>query len=484
MIRWTRSIRGRLIVASVLSAAATLSLATGFLYWVLVGSLDEEDQEFLAAKVQELRSILRERPGERAALSQGITREPLYASGAKYYVTMADGEGRTLVVTPGMPSFDSSAFPPPSPARVDPRPGVKRRLDGGSYLLMAAWAPVSMGAPQRLLRLALDRSREEAIIVNYRHKLIVVFVFGVLFAAGAAVVTARAALHPLGEITRAVERINAARLHERLAAASWPVELVALARAFDVMLGRLEDSFTRLSQFAAELAHELRTPIHVLRGEAEVALARARTSGEYRDVLASSLEEFARLSRVIERLLFLARADGAGIPLERRLFDAREEIDAVVEFHRPLAEERGVTIRCQGSASLDADAILFRQALSNLLGNALEHTSAGGSITVAIERLPDGSAAVRVSDTGVGIEPEHLSRIFDRFYRVDRREAQRPQGAGLGLAIVKSIVELHGGTASIESTPGRGTTVGMIFPTGASTRQTTRGEALPERPPA
>lgn len=351
---------------------------------------------------------------------------------------------------------------------------MKRRQHDGFYLLMAAWAPVGgTGPPPRLLRLALDRSREEAVIANYRQKLIVVVAVGILFAAGMAVVTARAALSPLGEITRAVERTNATRLHERLGPASWPVELVALARAFDVMLACLEGSFTRLSQFAAELAHELRTPIHVLRGEAEVALAKARRPDEYRDVLASSLEEFARLSLVIERLLFLARADGAGMPLERRVFDAREAIDAVVEFHRPLAEERDITVRCEGRAPLDADALLFRQALSNLLGNALEHTPAGGSITVAIEPLRDGSVAVHVTDTGVGIEARDLPRVFDRFFRGKPRKAHRPQGTGLGLAIVKSIVELHQGIVSIDSTPGRGTTVGMIFPPRASARQLT-----------
>jgi two-component system heavy metal sensor histidine kinase CusS len=326
-------------------------------------------------------------------------------------------------------------------------------------------------APQRRLELVLDRTREEAIIANYRQKLLVALGVGVVFSAGAAIGTARAGLRPLHEITRAVERTNAARLHERLGPASWPLELVALAGAFDVMLGRLEDSFTRLSQFAGELAHELRTPIQVLGGEAEVALSRERTPDEYREVLASSLEEFARLSRVIERLLFLARADSAGMPLERRVFDVRVEIGAVTDFHRSLAEERGVTVRCQGNAFVDGDPLLVRQAVTNLLANALEHTPQGGSIAIEVQTLPDRSVEISVIDTGVGIESERLPWVFDRFYRIDRTHDRYPRGTGLGLAIVKSIVDLHAGTIRIESVLGQGTTVRVTLPAGAAAQE-------------
>jgi two-component system heavy metal sensor histidine kinase CusS len=473
MIRWARSIQGRLIAGSVCSAVATLALATGFLYWVLVESLDEEDHEFLSARVQRLRSLLEERPDDRAALRQEITRELVYARGANYYVRVRDQDGHALIETPGMPIANASAFPLPAAAGSDPHPGAKRRSDDGRYyLLMAAWAPGGMKeAPQRRLELVLDRSREEAIIANYRQKLLVAVAVGVLVSAGAAIGTARAGLRPLHEIASAVERINAARLHERLGRASWPVELVALADAFDVMLGRLEDSFTRLSQFAGELAHELRTPIQVLGGEAEVALSRERTPDEYRDVLVSSLEEFARLSRVIERLLFLARADSAGMPLERRVFDVRGEIDAVTDFHRSLAEERGVTVRCQGNALVDADPLLVRQVVTNLLANALAYTPQDGSITIAVQTLPDRSVEISVTDTGVGIESERLPRVFDRFYRIDRTNDRYPRGTGLGLAIVKSIVDLHVGTIRIESVQGQGTTVRVTFPAGAAAQE-------------
>src|SRR5260370_22484299 len=165
MIRWARSIRGRLIAGSVVSAVATLTLASGFLYWVLVESLNEEDQEFVTARVERLRSLLEERPDDRDALHQEITRELVYARGAKYYVRVRDQEGHALIETPGMPIPNPSAFPPPAAAGSDPHPGANRRsADGRYYLLMAAWAPGGLQeAPQRRLELVLDRSREEAI---------------------------------------------------------------------------------------------------------------------------------------------------------------------------------------------------------------------------------------------------------------------------------------------------------------------------------
>jgi two-component system heavy metal sensor histidine kinase CusS len=330
---------------------------------------------------------------------------------------------------------------------------------------MAAWAELGpSGGKRRLLQVALDVSPEAALLADYRRKLAVVLLGGILFSAGAGVAIARQGMRPLVEITRAAQRITATQLHERIDPAQWPRELTALATAFDEMLSRLEYSFTQLSQFSADLAHELRTPINNLRGEAEVALSRTRTPDDYRQVLESSLEEYARLSRMIDSLLFLARAESAEVPIEPSRLDARQELETVREFHEAVAEEQGVEVACQGQAFLNADAMLFRRAVSNLLSNALRYTPRGGKITLSVQPSEDQSVEVRVSDTGSGIDPEHLPRIFDRFYRADRTRSPYPQGTGLGLAIVKSIMDLHRGTVTIQSEPARGTTVILRFP--------------------
>jgi len=263
---------------------------------------------------------------------------------------------------------------------------------------------------------------------------------GILFSILAGILAARKGLRPLAEIAKAAERISASQLHDRIGPKQWPGELTALTAAFDEMLKRLEDSFTRLSQFSSDLAHELRTPINNLMGEAEVALSRERPSGEYRQVLESSLEEYARLSRMIDGLLFLARAETKDKRISRTAIDARKEIEAVRDFHEAVASERGVQVTCQGNATINADPILFRRALSNLLSNALQYTPQGGMVTLLVSKTDGESVEVSVQDTGIGISPEHLPRIFDRFYRADPARSQYPQGTGLGLALSFTVI--------------------------------------------
>jgi len=468
--RWIRSIRGRLILAYTASAFATLVLATGFLYWALADSLQEEDEEFLADKIRILRWILSEHPDNQASLHEEVTQEPRSLSSPapetrNYYVRVLDAYGNVLIETPGMEHVAAASEFPVAPAQLAPiMASGHQAADGRSYLLVAARAVRGHeGGEGRLLQIALDRSREQHILANYRRRLTAALVGGTFLSVVAAVAVVHMGLRPVATMAKAVEGIGAPRLHERIGPRQWPEELTALAGAFDLMLARLEDSFARLSSFSAELAHQLRTPINVLRGEAEVALSRTRTPDQYRAVLESSLEEYGRLSLVIERLLFLARAEHSGVPLERSRFEARQPIEDIVEFHRPLADEQGATVVCRGDARVYADSLLFRQAFGNVLDNALKYTPSGGSIAVGLESSSDG-AVISVSDPGPGIEPEHLPRIFDPFYRAGRRPSGADHGTGLGLAIVKSIMDLHGGSVTIQSECGKGTTVMLRFP--------------------
>jgi two-component system, OmpR family, heavy metal sensor histidine kinase CusS len=260
---------------------------------------------------------------------------------------------------------------------------------------------------------------------------------------------------------RALERVQPAHLSERIEPMRWPLELRPLAASFDDMLRRLEESFTRLSQFSADLAHELRTPIGNMLGEAQVALTRERSSEEYRSVIESTAAECERLSGIIDNLLFLARAESAEQQTERLLFNGRAALEKIAAFYQASAEERHISITCSGEAEIFADPILFNRAIGNLVDNALRFTPDGGSIRIAIRDLRSG-AEISVSDTGSGIAPEHLPHVFHRFYRAD--PSRSSAGTGLGLALVKSIVDLHGGSATIESELERGTTVILNFP--------------------
>jgi two-component system, OmpR family, heavy metal sensor histidine kinase CusS len=206
-------------------------------------------------------------------------------------------------------------------------------------------------------------------------------------------------------------------------------------------------------------------------GEAEVALTRTRTPEEYQQLLGSSLEEYAKLARMIDSLLFLARAESPETHIACTLFDARKELEALQDFYDAMAEEYEVEVFCQGHALVYADPILFRRALSNLLSNGLQYTPRGGTVTLSVTQADDGTVIVRVRDTGIGIAPEHLPKIFDRFYRVDPARSQRRPGMGLGLAIVKSIMALHGGTITVESVPHQGTTITLRFPLPSEVRR-------------
>jgi two-component system heavy metal sensor histidine kinase CusS len=266
-------------------------------------------------------------------------------------------------------------------------------------------------------------------------------------------------------MSETVGRIRSTALRERFELPGLPAELFVLAGAFNEMLDRLERSFQRLTQFSADISHELRTPVNNLRGEAEVALDKARTPEEYRDVLGSCLEECERLGRLIDSLLFLARADDPQTQIDRRPVDVTRELETVHAMYEATAAEAGVrwTVDAAGAAHAALDRTLFHRALGNLVANAVAHTKPGGSIRLAAST--DGTSLhVEVSDTGSGIPPEHLPKVWDRFYRADAARSGEAGRVGLGLAIVKSIVILHGGSVEITSQVGRGTRVSLRFP--------------------
>jgi two-component system heavy metal sensor histidine kinase CusS len=337
------SISRRLTLFYVATTAVLLVLAATYLYWTQVKNLEREDLDFLVNKIQDCRRVLQERPNDPHLLINEVQVEAT-ASLIRYYVGVLDEGGHVLLETSGMSNLLYRApFPAPvGTSELPARGTLWKSSTGQALLLMSAHAQGnSEQARPRILRVALDVSAEESLITGYRRKLLLVIVLGCSFSWVAGALLTRKGLQPLNAMAQATERISASHLRDRIVASGWPIELTALARSFDRMLERLQESFTRLSQFSADLAHELRTPINNLRGEAGVALAKARTAQEYRRTLESSLEEYARLTRLIDNMLFLARADGAATNhLAQSSFDARKEIEGVCEFYEALAEDR------------------------------------------------------------------------------------------------------------------------------------------------
>ncbi len=280
-------------------------------------------------------------------------------------------------------------------------------------------------------------------------------------------VIARNALKRIDDLSNTMDKIKGASLSERLTLNDWPKELRILGEKFNEMLNRIEHSFEKLSQFSADIAHELRNPIHNLTGLTEIALMKDKNKEEYKEVLISHLEEYRTISKLIENLLFLARKEHDQIKLNKQPIQLKSEIEKIGAFYSPIFEEKNIEFYLQGDACLMVDVVLFNRIISNILLNSLHYTSENGKISVAVTES-DRQINIALHDNGVGIPAAHLPKLFDRFYRVDGARSKQSGGLGLGLSIVKSIVELHRGTIQIESQVNQGTSVCLSFPAGRS----------------
>ena len=453
-----RSISSQLVVLFTLAAALLLSCGLGGFYWIVVQQSFKEDNDVLADKVFAIRAEIRNPEGPRALQDQLDALRP--GEHAVYWVRVLDSVGRVMAASPGMDEWlPLNVFPAmPSNAATGLQPIDFRK--GGKFFSLVAAGEVVAGR-RVTIQVAQDRSADEEFSKKFGLLLAVVLALGILAAGIIAISVTRRGLRPLQEMTDALKRIGPTQLNERLGIIGWPTELQPMAAAFDQMLDRLENSFTRLSQFSADLAHELRTPVANILGEAEVSLTRDRAPEEYREVIESCVAECGRLSGLIDNLLFLARAESADQQIQPAFFNGREAVEKIAAYYQTAADERQIAIACQGEGQIYADPLLLGRAVSNLVDNALRFTPDNGKILIRVDGAAE-SSAISVQDNGSGVPSEHISRIFDRFYRVD--SARTSGGSGLGLALVKSISELHGGSASVASEEGRGTTVTLTFP--------------------
>jgi two-component system heavy metal sensor histidine kinase CusS len=460
------SLAARLTIWYAVASVGLSVITIGILYWGLVGNLNRSEDLFLADKVHVLRAILRDRPGDIEGLREEVELESAARWYAQFYVRLLDGNGKQSLVTPGMDVLlQPRSFAMTMPADMEPAHGVRLSSQNRSFWGLAAMAAVGhSGEKPWTIQVAVDRANDELLLARYREWLWAVLGISVLVCPLVGYRIARRGIQPVQEIAATAQRTSLATLDSRIESAGYPVELAALADTFNAMLDRLQDSFRRLSQFSADLAHELRTPINNMRGEAEVALTKARSIEEYREALTSNLEETVHLSELIGSLLFLARAESPGMQLKTEAVHVLQELGAVRDYYEAAAAEADVTLSLNSveGIAVGVDKGLFRQAIGNLVANALAHTPAGGTVTLGAQIQRD-DLRIEVSDTGAGIPAEDLPRVFDRFYRVDKSRSSQG-GVGLGLAIVKGIAVLHGGRTEIQSEVGKGTRVAVLFP--------------------
>jgi heavy metal sensor kinase len=273
-------------------------------------------------------------------------------------------------------------------------------------------------------------------------------------------------LAPVGTMAATARRITAESLSARLPVENPRDEFGQLAGVFNETLARLDAAFEQLRRFTADASHELRTPLTGIRSVGEVALQRSLTAQDYREVIASMLEEVDRLTRLVENLLLLTRAEAGRIPLTRTVVDLCDLVLSVSDSLRVLAEEKDQEWAVETAAPVTAacDASILRLGLTNLLHNAIKYTPHKAAIRIATTRTRAGEAVIEVQDTGPGIPPAHHERIFERFYRLDNARSRETGGIGLGLAIARWAVEANGGRIELESDEGRGSLFRIVLP--------------------
>ena len=467
MRRKLDSIAVRLALWYGLSAFTLVVATTGSLYWALTVNLDREDARTLENQIQDLRLLLVSASPDVLLGAPPVERVGL-PTNRQSFVRLVDGSGATLFETPGMSVLAPSALFPLLLA-TDTRLSVHRETvtpAGRELHLVTARASLDPKlGEKRQFQVVVDRADEERFLRQYRDLMFLMLVISVIACAFGGMIIARRSMLPVERITQAARETRTGNLNERLALDGLPSELAQLGTTFNDMLDRLEETFGRMSQFSADVAHELRTPIANMRGEIEVALSKPRTAVEYQDVLGSCLEEFQRLSRIIQSLLFLAKAETTRQLDHRERVDLRMTIGAVIDFYETTASEASVALQLDGGPSFwaDVDRTLVQQALSNLISNAIAHSLPGARVTVHLAG-DERNVRITVSDTGSGIAPNDLPHVFDRFYRADRARTGSTHHVGLGLTLVQSIARLHGGTVEISSDLGRGTVVTFQFP--------------------
>jgi two-component system, OmpR family, sensor kinase len=356
-------------------------------------------------------------------------------------------------------------------------PAQLAEVVSGQTLLATGRLPGSGAAFRLLARTVNDHGQVRVLVVGTSlavadaavHRLMIILLTGgplvLLVAAATGWWVAGLALRPVAAVTDKAREISVDRLDERVPVPGTADEVGRLAETFNAMLDRLEAGVETQRRLVADASHELRTPLAVMRSELDVALAAGDLAPDAAEVLASTAEEVERMSRMVDNLLALAQADQGGLDLFVRPVDLRDVAEATVLKLRSLAAAKGLTLEVTGGAPVvDGDRERLAQVVTNLLDNAVKYTARGG---VRLHAWREGDeAGITVTDTGPGIPPDELTRVFGRFYRADTARSRAVDGTGLGLAIAQEIVHAHGGRIWADQEPGGGTRITFALPVG------------------
>lgn len=450
----------RLIAWFVVSTVAMIAVTGLVFYWASIAGLEWADDQLLEKRIHIIRSIVQAMNPDGDLIDHEVSEE---MDGPRQIFMRVLGPGNALRhETPNMTELlPVSMFPDVSKAMYEhPSHGDVTATDGRLFRIVASRLKTSSAfdVGEVYVQVATDVSLDQQVLSWYRILLVVVVGLGVVVCGIAGALIIGGELEPLRRITVATSSIGPSRLTYRLELAGLPRELRELGLQFNLMLERLEASYEGLKYYADNVAHELRTPLNKMMLGTEIALRKTRSADEYREALESNIEECEALTKIVQSLLFVARAENAQMTLQLEDVRLDHELQTIGQYYEASAQDAGVhlEIACAEGLSMQADRQVFQRAINNLVANALTHTPRGGRVTLLAEQDND-KVQITVKDTGEGISPEHLPLVFNRFFRADPVRASATERIGLGLAITKSVVELHGGTIDVSSARGAGT---------------------------
>ena len=438
----------RLTLWYLLMFAAAEALFGLGMWSILHYNLYDIADDALEAQIDDVQRLLKTHPDD----PQSALRSAFGSGHSGEHLVVTDGEGADIYRGP------SAKSPSMKPGQLHKPVYEDRRIDGRPFRMLTAL--LNIDGRQYVVQTAQLEYEVLATLSSFRRYLFLFAPLLLLVAAVGGYWLSRRALAPVDVLTRTAAGISGANLNRRLETLHSGDELQRLSDTLNDMLGRIESQFLRVSQFTADASHELRTPIALIRTEAEIALRKSRNEAEYREALQHVLLEAEGMSNLIETLLSLARADAGREMLALQPLDFAQLSRTVADEWRPRLTSRhfqvmdgyGVT-----QLPICGDAAALTRLLNILLDNAVKYTADSGKIEITLGSN-DGAAVLRVFDDGVGISQEEQSKIFERFYRVDKARTRESAGAGLGLAIADWIVKQHGGSLTVESAPGRGST--------------------------
>jgi two-component system heavy metal sensor histidine kinase CusS len=448
--RWqATSLTLRSAILFALVAALVVSAAGSYLYNAMRQEMIYRSDLQVTGRIEYYRNVLSKRfPLDRLVANTGMF-ENMLGNEQDVLIFRIQGQEPLINVNPARIQLPSVTPTPSDHPQLlsavrsgETRQGVPLRVASGLVKLEDG------GVLQ--ISVAHVMANEQKMLARYLWRVVAAVVAAFLVIALLGYWVMRRELRPLRRMAAEAAVITPSTLATRLSEQDAPQELQQLIVSFNAMLSRLNEGYQRLTQFSADLAHEIRTPVGALMGQCQVALYQSRSVEEYETLLSSNMEELERISRMVENILFLARASNAQSALNYRSLDMAQELQRVADYFEGLAEERGIRLICEGEGQLWADPMLFQRALSNLVANAVRYADEESHIILRVGSA-QGQQVVEVINQGPMIAQGHLERLFERFYRADT--ARSSHASGLGLAIVRAIMTLHGGEVQARCHP-------------------------------